>query len=92
MITYLYSGGARRIILEPVQLSLEFEEKKMPGKFPILQEELRTYLNANYQKCVEAARIIRKASDERADMYEKMADEVKNELARDRDYFNALEG
>ena len=37
------------------------------GKFPGLQEELRKQLNAAHQRCVDAARVIQRAADERAE-------------------------
>jgi len=62
------------------------------GKFPSLQEQLKQQLNAAHQRCVEAGRVIQRAAEERAELWEKMADESKAALKRNVDDFNKFEG
>jgi len=61
------------------------------GKFPSLQEQLKQQLNAAHQRCVEAGRVIQRAAEERAELWEKMADVSKNALKDDVTTFNKFE-
>jgi hypothetical protein len=74
-------NGAAKILNPPVV-----------GKFPNLQDQLRTHLNDCFLKCNTSARQIMQVATERAEMYAHMSSEVKEAFERDKVLFNGLEG
>jgi len=68
------------------------ENLPIVGRFPSLQEELKQQLSAAHQRCVEAGRVIQRAAEERAELWEKMADVSKAALKKNVDEFNRFEG
>jgi hypothetical protein len=74
-------NGAAKILNPPVV-----------GKFPNLQDQLRTHLQNCYLRCDHAVRQIQQAATERAEMYEHMVQETKEALDRDKALFNSMEG
>lgn len=91
----LSTDGTRKLMMRKVKPMSEIENtmlEPIQGKFPYLQEDLRQKLNAAHQRCVDAARLIQRAAEERAEMYEQMVDESKAALVSDREYFKKMEG
>lgn len=62
------------------------------GKFPALQERLRTHLQQCYLRCEHSTKEIMQTATERAEMYNMMATETREGLTKDKQLFNAIEG